>query len=641
MRVNLFLKIFLPISIVFIFFGFAVLKLDYLNKDIGLMQKDLILIIFGSLIILLAIVSLIFHFFIIKPLDAIKELINKIKGGNIRERINLRNNDEIGFLAENFNEMLDNIEKTNQILKEEQGEIKAVISSIGEGLYALDARYNVLFMNKMAEKLLDISAEEAKGKNITEFITVLKDKKELSRSEWPSVKMLKTGKIININANDNLYYKTASGKIFPVEIITAPFARNEERGVIVIFKDISETKSREEEKEYSRVNLENALKSIYIERDNVQEEKNKLKAILNSIGEAVLAIDKEKKTIIFNKAAEKITGFDFSEIKSKPYYDFLKFIEAAEDQDRSDFVDILRLEEKKYRLDNLSLLTKEKNLISVDINSAPIKDPEGKYMGYIVVFRDVTEKRETERMRSDFVSLVSHQLRTPLASTKWFLEILLGGDVGKLKLKQAEVVKEAYDNNHNMIDFINQMLNVSRLESNRLALVPVLLNANEAVKSIIDETMPIIESKKQKLKFIGLEDNSLKIRTDKNLLRNIINSLITNASKYSHNGGNICVEMERRKSDSLLFKISDNGIGIPKKEQVKIFKKFSRASNAINYEASGTGLGLYIVNSILKLIGGKIWFESEEGQGTVFFFILPIDSIYCEVNKNSARKTIS
>ncbi len=616
------------------------INLDGINREISLIKAKLIEIIFGGIVALLVIIYLIFNFFITKPLDIIEILISKIGAGNFKERIKLDNNDEIGYLAEVFNKMLDNLEKMNRKLREDQGEIKAIISSMGEGLVVMDMEFKIVMLNKTAENLLGTSAEEAKGKHVTKLLTVLKHKMEIPYKEWPTIRMLKSGKAVNVSTNDDIYYKTAAGRIFPVEATTAPFIRKGIKGVIVVFKDVSGVKSKNEELEYSRKNLENALKSIYIERDNVQEEKNKLSAILNSIGEAVLAVDEEQRVIIFNQVAEKITGFSFAGIKGKKYSDFLKFLCQADEREKTDFIDILSLSGGSCPNSNISLLAKEKYLISTDISAAPIKDHEGENMGHIIVFRDVTEKREAERMRSDFISLVSHQLRTPLASMKWFLEILLGGDVGKLKPKQLDVVKETYDNNQNMIDFINQMLNVSRIESNRLAMIPVSLKVNEAIKGIIQEIIPLLEAKKQKIKFIGLEEKMLEVKTDKNLLRNIVSSLLSNASRYSPDGGKITLEITRQDKDFLLFKVSDNGIGIPKKEQSKIFKKFSRATNAIVYEANGSGLGLYIVKSILNMMGGKIWFESSESKGSVFFFLLPIDNVFCEINGNPGKKPL-
>ncbi|MBW6441165.1 PAS domain-containing protein, partial [Patescibacteria group bacterium] len=368
-------------------------------------------------------------------------------------------------------------------------------------------------------------------------------------------------------------------------------------------------------------------------RDNVQDEINKLQEILSSIGDAVLAVDNNQKTIIFNPVAEQITGFKFKDMENKSYDKFIHFIDEETKKSRSDIIETTLKGALKTSNNSLALFTKSKNLVLIDLNASQIKDQDGKTIGCIVVFRDVTEKRETERMRSDFISTVSHQLRTPLSAMKWFIEILLNEDTGKLKNTQIDVINEIKSSNQNMINFVNQMLSVSRIEHDNLALNPEILNLKKAINEILKEISPIIKEKGQKLTFHGLKDKSLEIRIDKNLLRNIIHNLLSNASRYTPSGGEIKISIKKQNKNILLFSVQDNGIGIPKKDYKKLFKKFSRAKNAIKYEANGTGLGLYIVKSILDLLGGNIWFESEENKGTTFFFTLPADSLFCGIKK--------
>ncbi len=210
---------------------------------------------------------------------------------------------------------------------------------------------------------------------------------------------------------------------------------------------------------------------------------------------------------------------------------------------------------------------------------------------------------------------------------------MLVGDVGKLKNEQIDIINEIKVSNQNMINFVNQMLSVSRIENEDLAINPETINLEDSINEFIGEILPITKEKKQKLTFNGIKDKSLEIKIDKTLLRNIIHNFLANASRYTPDNGKISLSVKKYNEDNLLFIVKDNGIGIPKKDYGKLFKKFSRAENAIKYEASGSGLGLYIIKSILDLIGGKIWFESEENKGTAFFFTLPIDSVFCAVKK--------
>lgn len=526
-----------------------------------------------------------------------------------------------------FNKIINLLKLSEEKLKEERQEIKAIISSIEGGLAVIDKNHKIIIINETACKMLRIALPKAIGMDMGKIMILLKGNEEFPLKKWPTNKMFESGKIEKIGAKDNVYLKNKKGEKNPVEMTAVPLIKNGETGAIVVFRDITEFKLMEEERTFTKYNIENVLKSVYIERDNVQEEKNKLKATLNSIGDAVLAIDEDRRVIIFNSAAEKITEIKFDNIERKPYVNFFRFVDEDTRKEKTEEIDRIIHGEKEMIKDyQAALLVNKKGLIPVDINAAPIKNHEGKNMGCIIVFRDVTEKREVEKMRSDFISIVSHQLRTPLSAIKWFMEILLEGDVGKLKTKQAEIIKETYENNNGLIKFVNQLLNVSRIESNRLSINPETINLNNEVEKIIKEIKPLLEEKKQKFTFKSSEDESMTIKTDKNLLKNVLDNLLVNASKYTPDNGNISLEITRKDSDTLLFTISDTGIGIPAREQKKIFGRFSRASNAINYNASGTGLGLYVAKSILNMIGGKIWFKSEENKGTTFFLEIPTES---------------
>lgn len=601
------------------------------NKEINNLTKSMLLIILGSTLFLLIVIFLTLKYFIVDPLDRLVKVANKISLGDWKQRVNIRSRDEIGILGKVFNRMLDSIAEANKKLKEEHEETQAIISSMGEGLLVLDRELNIISMNKAAEKSLEVSLDKCKGWGVREILKLMKGSEDLPIEDYPARRMLRSGKMVTVGMKDNYYYKIPAGKIFPVEIVTAPFVRDGIVGAIVLFKDISGMKQMEEDKEYARVNLESALKSVYIERDIVREQKNKLEAILNSIGDAVFAVDKEEKIFIFNSAAEKITGLRSKDVKGRNYKNLLRFSDEITKKEKNAFIDEA-LKGKQVFEDNHTVLeVKEKGLINIDETTASIRNSKDEIIGCIVVFKDVTNRREVERMRSDFISIASHQLRTPLSGIKWFLEILLGGDMGKLKPKQLSAVKEIYENNQNMIDIVNKMLNMSRIENNRLLINPKKINISDTLNKIVGELKPLVKKKGQKLELHGLKDKKAEIFSDNVLLENILNNLITNASRYTPDGGMIKVSVKKKDEHNLIFEVSDNGIGIPKKEQYKIFNKFFRAGNAISYEANGTGIGLYIAKSILKIIGGDIWFESKENKGTTFTFTLPMDISSCKI----------
>lgn len=619
---------------------------DYIDSKIQKIQNDndsfriisvlfiLFLLIFGGSL------SILYSRRITDSITDLTNISKKIMDGDLSVRSTINSKDEMDYLSKTFNKMLDKINEKNNRLKKESMQLKILLSSINEGLLLIDKDYNILLSNAAAPKIIRTQMGHFRGKNLKDIVDILHNMDSIPPDKWPFEYVFNSGKSISLKLNDGYYFKTKEGRIFPVELATGPIDNGFEKGAVVVFKDTTEMKLIEEEREFSRKNLESVLKSIYIERDNVQEEKDKLEALLNSMGDAVLAIDEEKKVIAFNPVAEKMTGLKISELEKNTFDEKIKFIEEETKKEKSDFIEKVLAGGEKAELNDLAIFNKKGKMVLVDINAAPIKNYKGKIIGCIIIFKDVTFKREAERMRTDFISIVSHQLRTPLSAMKWFLEILLDGDVGKLKKEQTDVIKEIHESNKSMIDFVNQMLNVSRIESHRLAINIEKIKLCDTISELLKEIKPFFKEKKQRLSYSCIADKKLEINTDKNLLRNVLSSVLLNASRYTPQKGNIDLEVSRFDKNFVLFKVKDNGIGIPDDEKVKIFRKFARASNAIRYEANGTGLGLYIVKSIINMVCGKIWFESAENKGTTFFFTIPIENMVCEIDENDAKMLI-
>lgn len=242
------------------------------------------------------------------------------------------------------------------------------------------------------------------------------------------------------------------------------------------------------------------------------------------------------------------------------------------------------------------------------------------------IFNEMVQKlEETDRAKSEFVSLASHQLLTPLTTISWYVETLLAGGADESSEKQKEYMKNIYNTNHNMIEIVRALLDVSRIEMGTFYIKPQPINIADAANSVLDELA--IRTKEKELEVI--KDFGLSapiVDMDPQLIRIIFQNLLSNAVKYTPNKGKITIGINEQNQE-IVINIADNGYGIPMELQGKVFSKFFRADNIKNKIPEGTGLGLYIIKSIVDNSGGKIWFESEENKGTTFYISYPLSGM--------------
>lgn len=370
----------------------------------------------------------------------------------------------------------------------------------------------------------------------------------------------------------------------------------------------------------------NILEDVDEEKHNVEKEKDKLDKILFSIGDGVFVVDKNLKIILYNQAAAKISGYSTSEARGKNYRDILKFIHDKTGEVSSEFIDnALRTGKIQEMSKDTVLVNKSGERVAVADSAAPLVGRDGKVIGCVVVFRDVTKEREVDRAKTEFVSLASHQLRTPLSAINWYAEMLIAGDAGKVNPEQKEYLEEIYKGNQRMVDLVNSLLDVSRIELGTFAVEPVTVDLRAILDIIVNELKNKIDSKK--LNFKSRVDSKLKTYSgDPKLLNIIFQNLISNAVKYTPDKGEVKVDI-KKGVDNVMITIADSGIGIPAGQQDKIFTKLFRADNVRETDTEGTGLGLYIVKSIIEQSGGKISFVSKQDKGTVFTVLLPISGM--------------
>lgn len=322
--------------------------------------------------------------------------------------------------------------------------------------------------------------------------------------------------------------------------------------------------------------------------------------------------------------AEKITGFKQDEIIGKRIDKMFKLINptTGDDKDTCLIEDVFKTGKTQKGSATTILINKNGHPVPIAKSASPLKNKDGEIIGCVVVFRDVTHEYSVDKAKTEFVSLASHQLRTPLSSINWYTELLLAGDVGKISKSQKEYLDQIYKGNQRMIGLVNSLLNVSRLEMGTFIIEPKKMNILELADDMLNELTPRIKERNIEIKR-NYDHEIPQIKADPKLVRIIFQNLLSNAIKYNKMNGEVELKINK-DSKNIQIEVRDSGLGIPKKQQLNIFSKFFRADNVRQTETEGTGLGLYLVKAIIDQVQGKIKFESKEKFGTTFFVTLPL-----------------
>jgi PAS domain S-box-containing protein len=359
--------------------------------------------------------------------------------------------------------------------------------------------------------------------------------------------------------------------------------------------------------------LENA--GLY---EETQTQRVRLAQIFDSTSDGILLVNRDGEIQAANRQAGELLGFDASSVIGVRLSQ-LAAGRRGSDQDRV-FDDLGAILQKPDRGGDGDL-DLQRSGRTVHWIGRPIQDTTGTTVGFTLTLHDVTHERQVSQMKTDFVSFVTHQLRTPLAGIKWMLE--LAAQAPEVPTEAGSYVEDARTAAERLIGLVNDLLDISRLESGKLtvALQPTSLGA--LTRSSVDDLGPLVRDKGLRLTMRGVDDAPT-VMAEPQLLRQVIVNLTSNALKYTPSGGDISIRIDREADGRARWTITDSGIGIPKSALGRLFEKFYRAENVHTVETEGTGLGLYLVRLIIERLAGEVWCESEEGRGSMFIFTLPI-----------------
>lgn len=364
--------------------------------------------------------------------------------------------------------------------------------------------------------------------------------------------------------------------------------------------------------------LANSLNLMSEELENkiriISEDKDKMKVVLSSVIEGIIAIDKEGRIILFNNALKNMTDYSSDRVLGKFHWEIIRNNQLNE---------LLKeaLQKGQPLTQEITIFSPQEKIFRASANPLTEKN---EVWGAVVVLNDITEIKKLEKMRSEFVANVSHELRTPLTSIQGFVETLKDGainDPGKAQYFLAIIEKQS----NRLNNLIEDILQLSKIESQEIIMNLQSINLRDLIDKAISEFKKKIEQKNHKIK-INISPQLPLIKTDPEQIEVVFRNLLDNAIKYTPNGGEIYISAFE-KAENIYIEVADNGIGISAEHLPRIFERFYRVDKDRSRKLGGTGLGLAIVKHIVQAHGGTIGVESKPGKGSKFFFTLPKNSV--------------
>lgn len=347
-------------------------------------------------------------------------------------------------------------------------------------------------------------------------------------------------------------------------------------------------------------------------------DRNKLHEILSSIIDGIVALDFNKNIILFSKTAQELTGYSEQEAYGKPIDQIIHL-----------FLDNDEILPKTYCQTNFNqsakLIGKEGRQTKVNLITTQVGGTVQTNLSCLLILHDLSKEEELEQMKLDFVSMASHELKTPLTSIVGYLSVFLDENRNKIPKESLLLLDKAFIASQQLQTLIQNLLNVNKIEREQLSVSPEAIDYLTILSKAVDDLKSQANQKNIILTLIPPAETLPKVLADPIRLGEVITNLVANAINYTNPNGKVEVSMKVSPND-VTTTVSDNGVGIPPEAIPHLFSKFFRVSNSLQQANKGTGLGLYITKSIIEKLHGKIWVESEAGKGSRFSFTLPVAS---------------
>lgn len=362
--------------------------------------------------------------------------------------------------------------------------------------------------------------------------------------------------------------------------------------------------------------LAQTFQKLEKEKEVAISEKNRFNEILSSVIDGVIALDFNKNIIFLNKASEEITGYSASETYGIPIDQMIHLFSGTDEilpqtYCQNSFNQTTKLVGKNGRQTKVNLMT------------AQIGGSVQTNLNCILILHDVSKEEELEQMKLDFVSMASHELKTPLTSIVGYLSVFLEESRSNLPRESLELLDKAFVAAQQLQTLIQNLLSVNKIEREQLSVTPEPTDSFSIFSKAVEDLKSQANQKNIFLTLVPPPQPLPKVLADPIRLSEVITNLLSNAINYTNPGGRVEVAIKTSPKE-IMVSVSDTGIGIPKEAMAHLFTKFFRVSNTEQKASKGTGLGLYIAKSIIEKLQGRIWVESEVGKGSRFSFTLPV-----------------
>jgi len=509
-------------------------------------------------------------------------------------------------------------EKAQGALAKSEKWFSTTLASVGDAVIATDMNGAVIFMNSVAQSLIGWSLEDARGKSM-DLVFDIVNAETRRPVENPVKKVFREGNVVGLA--DHTVLLSKNGKEFDIEDSAAPILTDtgEGFGVVLVFRDVTDKKKEEEE---------------------TKRQKELLELILGSIADGVVVADSNGKFLLFNAAAEQVLGIGATETAPEQWSDrYGAYMPDTVTQYPPDQLPLVRAM-RGESVDDVELYIRNTQVPTgrlISFTGRPLKRADGALQGGVIVFHDRTERKRTEELilqakeaaesankfKDQFLSTMSHELRTPLNAVLGFSDLLADERYGPLNVRQQRYVSHIHAGGKHLLKLISDILDLSKIGAGRMELSREDVTLASAFSEVISALYPLAEKKSQSL--LQQVEPHLHVHADATRFKQVLMNLVGNAIKFTPDGGRIELAA-RQVDDQVRMEVRDNGPGIQPEQQQRIFEAFFRLTQT-GSATEGTGLGLAITSRLVELHGSKLGIESRPGEGTCFYFSLPLVAI--------------